>query len=165
MPMVSEMAGSSTEMRGSGTGWSGSARVSPIVTSAMPATATRSPATASSVGTRSSATVRSSSVILTRADRAVGLAPAHLLAAADDARAHPAERDAAEVAGGVEVGDVGLQRGVRVVGRGGHGGLDDVEERVEAGLVGHVAVGGAVAGGAARAAGGVDDREVEQAAW
>ena len=45
----------------------------------------------------------------------------------------------------------------------GHGGRDDVEERVEAGLVGHVAVGGAVAGGAARAAGGVDDGQVEEA--
>ena len=116
------------------------------------------------MGTRSSATVRSSSVILTRVIVAVGLAPADLLAAADHARAHPAERDAAEVAGGVEVGDVGLQRGVGVVGGRGHGGGDDVEERVEAGLVGHVAVGGAVAGGAARAAGGVDDGEVEEAA-
>ena len=58
---------------------------------------------------------------------------------------------------------MGLQRGVRVVGRRGHRGGDDVEERVEAGLVGHVSVGGAVAGGAARAAGGVHDGQVEEA--
>ena len=58
---------------------------------------------------------------------------------------------------------MGLQRGVGVVGRRGDRGRDDVEERVEAGLVGHVAVGGAVAGGAARAAGGVHDGQVEEA--
>ena len=65
MPMVIEIAGSSTLMSGSGRGSSGSVRVSPIVIPSMPATATMSPGPAESVGTRSSALVSSSSVILT----------------------------------------------------------------------------------------------------
>ena len=64
VPMVTEMAGSSTVMRGNAWAWSGSARVSPIMISGIPATATMSPATASSVGLRSTPTVVSSSVIL-----------------------------------------------------------------------------------------------------
>ena len=44
MPTVIEMAGSSTVIGGSATGFSGSARVSPMVISAIPATAIRSPA-------------------------------------------------------------------------------------------------------------------------
>ena len=44
MPIVIEIAGSSTWMRSSATGFSGSASVSPIITSGMPATATMSPA-------------------------------------------------------------------------------------------------------------------------
>ena len=43
MPIVIDSAGSSTVITGSGCGSSGSASVSPIVISAMPATATRSP--------------------------------------------------------------------------------------------------------------------------
>ena len=46
---------------------------------------------------------------------------------------------------------------------GGHGVEQDVEQRARGpGTSGSVAVGGAVAGRAARAAGGVDDRQVEQ---
>ena len=48
MPIVIERLGSSTRMAGSGRGSSGSARVSPMVTSAKPATATISPGPASS---------------------------------------------------------------------------------------------------------------------
>ena len=66
MPTVIEIAGSSTWIGGSGDGSSGSARVSPMVMSAMPATAMRSPAVADSTGTRSSASVISSSVIFVR---------------------------------------------------------------------------------------------------
>ena len=64
MPTVTEMAGSSTVMRGSACACSTSARVSPIMISGMPATATMSPATATSVLVRSTPSVASSSVIL-----------------------------------------------------------------------------------------------------
>ncbi|OCB21495.1 hypothetical protein A5644_17180 [Mycobacterium intracellulare subsp. yongonense] len=64
VPIVTEIAGSSTVMRGSAWAWSGSARVSPIMISGIPATATMSPATASSVALRSTPSVASSSVIL-----------------------------------------------------------------------------------------------------
>ena len=57
MPMVTDRDGSSTVMTGSGRGSSGSASVSPIVTSGIPATAMISPAQASSASTRSSASV------------------------------------------------------------------------------------------------------------
>ena len=65
-PIVIEMAGSSTVISGSGRGSSTSARVSPIMMSGMPAMATMSPGPAESAGTRSSASVRYSSEILTR---------------------------------------------------------------------------------------------------
>ncbi len=57
MPIVIESDGSSTVVTGSGRGSSGSAIVSPIVTSGRPAIATISPGPASSAGTRSSASV------------------------------------------------------------------------------------------------------------
>ncbi len=66
MPIVIEIDGSSIVMTGSGRGSSGSASVSPMVISAMPAIAMMSPGPADSAGTRSSASVISSSVILTR---------------------------------------------------------------------------------------------------
>ncbi len=66
MPTVIEIAGSSTEIGGRAIGSSGSARVSPMVMSAMPATAIRSPAEACSTGTRSSASVISNSLIFVR---------------------------------------------------------------------------------------------------
>ena len=65
MPIVMEMFGSSMVISGSGTGFSGSARVSPMKISGMPATATISPGPADSMETRSSASVPSSSVIFT----------------------------------------------------------------------------------------------------
>ena len=57
MPSVIESDGSSTVITGSGRGSSGSASVSPIVTSSRPATAMISPGPAASAGTRSSASV------------------------------------------------------------------------------------------------------------
>ena len=57
MPTVMAKVGSSTVMAGSGRGSSGSARVSPMVTSARPATPAISPGPTSSVGTRSEASV------------------------------------------------------------------------------------------------------------
>ena len=65
MPMVMEIAGSSTVIRGSGCGFSGSVRVSPMVMSSIPATATISPGPAESAGTRSRPLVASSSEIRT----------------------------------------------------------------------------------------------------
>ena len=65
-PIVMEMAGSSTVMRGRATGFSTSARVSPIMMLSMPEIAAMSPATiASEVDSRSTPTVRSSSAIFT----------------------------------------------------------------------------------------------------
>jgi hypothetical protein len=65
-PIVIEIAGSSTVIGGSGRGSSGSARVSPIVMSGIPATAMMSPGPADSALTRSRAAVRKSSLIFTR---------------------------------------------------------------------------------------------------
>ncbi len=65
VPIVIEIAGSSTVISGSGRGSSGSARVSPIMISGMPAIAAMSPGPADSAGTRSSASVISSSVTFT----------------------------------------------------------------------------------------------------
>src|SRR4029077_8755698 len=62
IPTVIESDGSSTVITGSGRGSSGSASVSPIVTSGIPATAMISPGPASSAATRSSASVTYSSV-------------------------------------------------------------------------------------------------------
>ena len=62
IPTVIESDGSSTVITGSGRGSSGSASVSPIVTSGIPATAMISPGPASSASTRSSASVTYSSV-------------------------------------------------------------------------------------------------------
>ena len=56
-PIVIDIAGSSMCITGSGRGSSGSASVSPIVISAMPATAMISPGPASSASTRSSSSV------------------------------------------------------------------------------------------------------------
>ncbi len=57
MPTTIESEGSSTVITGSGRGSSGSASVSPIVTSSIPATAMISPGPASSAATRSRASV------------------------------------------------------------------------------------------------------------
>ena len=66
IPTVIDRLGSSMWMTGSGRGSSGSASVSPIVISGIPATATISPGPAASAGTRSSASVVYSSAILAR---------------------------------------------------------------------------------------------------
>ena len=66
IPMVMARLGSSTRMAGSGRGSSTSVRVSPIVMSANPATATISPGPASSVSTRSRAFDANNSVTLPR---------------------------------------------------------------------------------------------------
>ncbi len=130
-PIVIEIAGSSTVISGSGRGSSGSARVSPMVISGMPATAMMSPGPADSAGTRSSASVMSSSVTLTRWT--------------EPSRRHQAacwpffmvplwirqQREPAEERRRVEVGDVGLQRYLGVVGRRRHRVEDRAEQRLE----------------------------------
>ena len=63
--MTMEIAGSSTVISGSATGFSGSARVSPIMMSGIPATAQMSPGPAISAGLRVSASVIISSVMRT----------------------------------------------------------------------------------------------------
>ena len=65
VPRTIEMAGSSTLISGSGIGFSASARVSPIMMSAMPATAMMSPGPALSAGLRSRPSVISSSEMRT----------------------------------------------------------------------------------------------------
>ena len=97
IPIVIERLGSSTVDTGSGRGSSGSASVSPIVTSGRPATATISPGPASSASTRSSASVTYSSVTLARSIRAVGAAPGDLLALADRPVLDAREREPADV--------------------------------------------------------------------
>ncbi|CAB5043337.1 unannotated protein [freshwater metagenome] len=66
MPMVIEIDGSSTVMTGSAIGFSGSARVSPIVISGIPATAMMSPGPALSATTRVRFSVIKSSTTFAR---------------------------------------------------------------------------------------------------
>ena len=66
IPMVMEIAGSSTVIRGSGRGSSRSTNDSPIMMSSIPATATISPGSAWSVETRSRPSVARSSEMWTR---------------------------------------------------------------------------------------------------
>ena len=65
IPIVTPRAGSSIAIRGSGRGSSGSAIVSPIVISGMPASAMISPGPASSAGTRASPSFTYSSATFT----------------------------------------------------------------------------------------------------
>ncbi len=112
VPIVMEIAGSSTWIAGSGRMSSGSAIVSPIVMSSMPAIATMSPAWASSAGVAlerprleelADADVRARSVVPHPGD---GLA---LLSVPGE---HPQQGDAPEERRGVEVRHPGLE-GVR----------------------------------------------------
>ena len=158
IPIVIASLGSSTVITGSGRGSSGSASVSPIVTSGSPATAMSSPGPGLLGG---DAVERLGDVELgdLRAlDRAVGAAPGDLLALADRAVADAAEREAAEVRRGVEVRDERLQRVVWVVGRRRERREQRLEERPE--VVGEL-VGREP--GLARARVRVDDRELDLA--
>ena len=144
VPIVIEMAGSSTWIAGSGRTSSGSASVSPIVISSMPATATMSPGPALSAGKRSRALVFSSSVTRTfecePSWRTQATVWPFLMRAVEDAQ----QREAAEERRRVEVGDPGLQRGLVVVGRGGDVLEDRLEQRLEVVVVGQAAVLGLV---------------------
>ena len=109
VPSVIASDGSSIVITGSGRGSSGSAIVSPIMISSMPAMAITSPGPTRSAETRSRPSATNSSVILMRRDCAVGLAPGHLLALAQLALVHAAEREPAQVRRRVEVGDARLE--------------------------------------------------------
>ena len=115
--MVIEIDGSSTVSGGSGRGSFGSARVSPIMMSSMPAMATSSPGPALSAGVRVRPSVTSSSVILTFLIVPSVLHQAtcwpFFIVAGVDAQ----QRQAAEVGRGVEVGDLRAQRLLGVVDR------------------------------------------------
>ena len=81
-------------------------------------------------------------------DRAVALAPGHRLPLGDLTGDDAAQGQTTEVGGGVEVGDVGAQHPVLLVG-GSRNVLEDaVEQRLQVGGVGHPTVLGLVEGGA-----------------
>ena len=161
MPIVTESDGSSTEMTGSGRGSSGSASVSPIVTSGMPATAMISPGPASSASTRSSASVDVELRHLRALDRPVRATPRDLLAARGSFPcSDPAEREPADVGRRVEVRDERLQRVALLVGRRGDVLEDEIEQRPEVGLE---RVGVGVERCATRLRVAVDDRELDLA--
>ena len=156
MPIVTLRLGSSTEVTGSGRGSSGSAIVSPIVTSGSPASATISPGPGLVGG---NAVERLGDVQLDDAgvlDLAVRAAPRDLLALAQRAVPDPQQRQPADVRARVEVRDERLQRMVRVVGRCG----DRLEQRLEQRLE-RRGEGLGVETGAAVARDRVDDRELD----
>ena len=92
---------------------------------------------------------------------AISAAQHERLALADRAVVHAADRQAAQVGRGVQVGHVGLQRHLVVVLGGRHGAQDRLEQRDEVLGIGHAAVLGAVQRCAPGARRGVDDREVD----
>ena len=156
MPIVIDSDGSSTVDTGSGRGSSGSAIVSPIVTSGRPASATISPGPASSAETRSSASVMYSST--TFAFEIVPSAWHHAIGAPLRSHAVPdaAEREPADVRVGVEVRHERLQRMLRVVLRRRNRREQRLDERPE---IGREIVGRQPGAAGARVA--VDDRELD----
>jgi hypothetical protein len=115
VPIVIEIAGSSTVMSGRRRGSSRSARVSPMVISSMPAMAMMSPGPASCRGRRLALQALGHEQLgdLDPLHAAVAAAPGDLLALADRPVVDPQQRQAAEEVRGVEVGDVRLQRAPR----------------------------------------------------
>ena len=114
MPMVIEIAGSSTVMSGSGRGSSRSARVSPMVISGMPAIGDDVAGAGLSAGHPLERLGHEQLGDLDALDRAVVRGtrrPAGPCASVPVVDA--AQREAAEVRRGVEVGDVRLQRAPR----------------------------------------------------
>ncbi len=92
---------------------------------------------------------------------AVRPAQHHALPTAKRPVVHPAQRETAEVGGGVEVGDQRLQGRLRVIGRHRDRLKQHVEQRLEVGRVGVVAVLRPVQRGPPRLGVAVDDREVD----
>ena len=109
IPTVIDRLGSSIVMTGSGRGSSGSASVSPIVISGIPATATISPGPA---GVGRDTVERLGGVQLGDArplDGAVGAAPGDGAPLAQRSRSNAAQGEASDVRRGIEVGDERLQ--------------------------------------------------------
>ena len=161
MPIVIEIDGSSTVMTGSATGFSMSASVSPIVISGMPATAMMSPGPGLLNGDAVEGLGHQQLDDLGTLDGAVVLDPCDLLALADGALVHAAQREPPEVRGRVEVGDVRLQRLRRVVLGSRHRRQQLTEERLEVLLLRHPAVSRTRQRGAAGLGAGVDDGELD----
>jgi hypothetical protein len=106
MPISIDRLGSSTLITGSGRGSSGSVRVSPMATSSMPAIAG-----SGFLDGDARELLRHRQVgDLHALGGAVDAAAHHGLAAPEDAVAHAAEREAAEVRRGIEIRHEGLQR-------------------------------------------------------
>ena len=130
MPIVMPSAGSSTAITGSGRGSSGSAIVSPIVISGMPARAMISPG-AGLVGGHALRCPRSRTARVTRTRSTLPSRrhQATVWPFAMRAVVHAAEREPADVRVGVEVRDERLQR-MRLVVLGRRDALDEqVEQR------------------------------------
>jgi hypothetical protein len=96
VPIVIEIAGSSTVISGSGIGFSGSARVSPMVISGMPASAMMSPGAGAVDGLALERVGHQQLGDLDPLDGAVGPAPSGLLALLDGAVVDAAKREAAK---------------------------------------------------------------------
>ena len=161
MPIVMEIDGSSTVMTGSATGFSMSARVSPIVISGMPATAMMSPGPASCTGTRSSASVMRSSTTFARSTvpSAFIHATCWPLRIVPWCTRHSARRprygDASRLVTWACSGFAGSNCG------GGHRRQKLAEERLEVLLLRHPAIGGPGQGRATGLGAGVDDGELD----
>ena len=156
IPIVTPRAGSSIAISGSGRGSSGSAIVSPIVISGMPARAMISPGPASSAGHAREPLVHVQLGQPHVLDRAVAPDPRHLLALADRSVVHAAEREPADVRVGVEVRDARLKRVRLVVGRRRDALHEQVEQRTQVG-----ALDALLGRGPARLRVRVDDRELD----
>ena len=133
IPTVTDRDGSSTEMTGSGRASSGSASVSPIVTSGIPATAMISPA-----GLLGLDPVERLGHVqlghLRTLDGPVGATPGDLLGAPDRALKDAADGEPAHVRGGVEIRHERLQRVSFLVGRRRDALEDQVEKRAKVSL-------------------------------
>ena len=156
IPIVTPSAGSSIAIRGSGRGSSGSAIVSPIVISGMPARAMISPGPASSAGTRASPSFTYSSATCTFSTVPSRLIHATCWPLRIVAVVHAAEREPADVGVGVEVRHARLKRVRLVVRRGGDALDEQVEQRAQVGAL-HALLGRGPAGLGVR----VDDRELD----
>ena len=117
IPTVIESEGSSTEITGSGRGSSGSASVSPIVTSSQAGDG--DDLAGPGLGGLDPVERLGHVELADRRplDLAVGAAPGDRLPVADRPVVDAADREPPDVGRGVEVGHVRLQRGVGVVAR------------------------------------------------
>ena len=88
--------------------------------------------------------------------------PGHLLALLDTAGVDAKQSNTAEEVGGVQVGNVRLQRGINGSGRLRQDVIDDVEKRLQVLALRNVAIARVLGGGNASTAGCVENRQVQQ---